>query len=662
MATTLDTPTILVVDDDDVLGRVLSRVLTREGRNLVQAGSVAEAERLAGEHPPSLALLDLSLPDGDGVELARTLRQRYPAVPMILMTAYPLRLREHPDLTGQFTRVLTKPLNLQELRQAVDQALAEVPLADAPLADVPATPVRSAAQSTQAVVPVGEPSRSPVPAERAALAAATSSEPVQPFRPARLAVTAVVLLALLAGVVGVWKGWIHLPGQGAGESVRTVIEEPAHAVELVEKQPNTVQVADDARRTLGMVKADGSDNVAVVGPPAQGRPLTLYGDTALDTTRLVPIRIRFAPAEVLDVQAREDPRSAAATGQSVRELRTGDTVAKDQKLATLLSADVGNKKNDLAAALIQLRLDEDLLKRTEEASKRGAIPEVQLLQARRAVQADQNDINRAESTLRAWRIPAEDIDAVREEAKQLEQRGVRQISEDKIKEWARVVVTSPIAGTILERSIAPGIIINDNTTNLFQVGNLDRLAVRVRAPEDELPRLWNLDEEGRRMTIQTAGAAPVKGLEGFIDDVGYLIDPNEHTALVRGHVPNPEHRLRAGQYVTATIQLPPPKNVVEVPSTAVVEQGKQSLVFVQPEAGRPRYTMLRVRVTRRFEKTVLVSSKLSPEEQTLSREDQELGLLPPRPLPPGSRVLLSGTLELRAALEDEQAKVQSENK
>src|SRR5438445_8938790 len=153
MSTLVETTPILVVDDDEVLGQVLSRVLTREGRTIISANSVGQALDLARRHKPRLALLDLCLPDGDGMELARKLQEEYPQIPLILMTAYPVRLREHPELTEHFTRVLTKPLNLQELRQAVDSALTDgTPLARSrgrslPVEVVSATP-REAVIST----------------------------------------------------------------------------------------------------------------------------------------------------------------------------------------------------------------------------------------------------------------------------------------------------------------------------------------------------------------------------------------------------------------------------------------------------------------------------------------------------------------------------------
>src|ERR1700736_3571581 len=90
MSTLVQTMPILVVDDDEVLGQVLTRALTREGRTIVPANSMAQALEAARRQRPRLALLDLCLPDGDGVELARKLQAEYPDLPLILMTAYPL--------------------------------------------------------------------------------------------------------------------------------------------------------------------------------------------------------------------------------------------------------------------------------------------------------------------------------------------------------------------------------------------------------------------------------------------------------------------------------------------------------------------------------------------------------------------------------------------
>ena len=126
--------------------------------------------------------------------------------------------------------------------------------------------------------------------------------------------------------------------------------------------------------------------------------------------------------------------------------------------------------------------------------------------------------------------------------------------------------------------------------------------------------------------MQKLGAPPI---QGPIEEIGYLIDPNQHTAVVKGYINNPEGALRAGQFVSATVNLPPPPDVVEVPLTALAEDGKQSCVFVQPDPDQPRYTMRRVQVTHRFEKTAYVRSSLKPAEMQPTPEEIAQGLQPP---------------------------------
>jgi cobalt-zinc-cadmium efflux system membrane fusion protein len=139
-------------------------------------------------------------------------------------------------------------------------------------------------------------------------------------------------------------------------------------------------------------------------------------------------------------------------------------------------------------------------------------------------------------------------------------------------------------------------------------------------------------------------------LAGSIDEIGYMIDPNQHTAVIKGFVENPGNRIRAGQYVTATVEIPPPADVVEIPADALVDDGLQSVVFVQPDPALQRFTMRRVHVTHRFERCVFVRTTALPKEEQLTAQEAEEGLLPKEPLRPGERVLLSGTVELKAAI------------
>lgn len=66
--------TVLIVDDELQVRRFLRAALGAAGYAIFEAGTIAEATALATAHNPDVILLDLGLPDGDGIALTRTLR------------------------------------------------------------------------------------------------------------------------------------------------------------------------------------------------------------------------------------------------------------------------------------------------------------------------------------------------------------------------------------------------------------------------------------------------------------------------------------------------------------------------------------------------------------------------------------------------------------
>jgi cobalt-zinc-cadmium efflux system membrane fusion protein len=476
----------------------------------------------------------------------------------------------------------------------------------------------------------------------------------------------VLLLLVVAG--GAWIGVLHIPGLSDEKAEEGDAPPKPLSVDLLDRPQYTLAVPVSVRDTLGLRK-DGKEQVAVAQPPTKGHPLVLPGSTALDPARLLRIRARFAPAEVVKIGQVRDRWQGRS---EFRELRSGDTVSRGDLLGVFYSVDVGNKKNDLYDAIIQLKLDEEILERAEAA--RGSVPEIYILNARRNVLGDRNAISRAENTLRAWNISQEEIDTVRREAEQadldtikLEKTKKTKKEKDRARDeakrkqldrWARVELKAPFDATIIERNVAEHEIVVDGTTNLFVLARVEQIAVIANAPEDDLPTLHKLTYPQRRWTVRTVGAPDDKGIEGPIDEIGYIIDPNQHTAVVKGYIANPGNRLRGGQFVTVTIDLPPPPDVVEIPMSAIVDDGKQCVVFIQPDPKRPHYTMRRVLVTHRFDSTAWVLSKLKPEQQVLKPEENEQGLLVPQPLHSGDRVILSGVLELKKEVEDREASKQ----
>ena len=148
--------------------------------------------------------------------------------------------------------------------------------------------------------------------------------------------------------------------------------------------------------------------------------------------------------------------------------------------------------------------------------------------------------------------------------------------------------------------------------------------VLASVPEDDLPALQELKDQTRnhvQWTVHTVGSKPI---EGLVDDIGYLIDPNQHTAVVRGHIPNPDGMLRAGQFVTAAVDRCLQGRGGSAVS-ALVEDGKDSIVFVQTDPKEPVYTMRRVEVANRFDRTAYVRMRTRHEETRGARQPETVG-------------------------------------
>jgi DNA-binding response OmpR family regulator len=77
---------ILIVDDEPAVADVLSFALRKGGFSVRVAGTLAEARRELQQWPPALLVLDLGLPDGDGLELCRELRARSGTLPVLVLT------------------------------------------------------------------------------------------------------------------------------------------------------------------------------------------------------------------------------------------------------------------------------------------------------------------------------------------------------------------------------------------------------------------------------------------------------------------------------------------------------------------------------------------------------------------------------------------------
>jgi DNA-binding NtrC family response regulator len=120
--------TLLVVDDDLLQARLIKGNLERPGRIAVEVAGSADAAlaRLAGG-PLDAVLTDLSMPEMDGIELVRRIRESDPLLPVIIMTAHATLERAVEGIRAGATDFLQKPVNVSALLTLVERAVAERP-------------------------------------------------------------------------------------------------------------------------------------------------------------------------------------------------------------------------------------------------------------------------------------------------------------------------------------------------------------------------------------------------------------------------------------------------------------------------------------------------------------------------------------------------------
>jgi signal transduction histidine kinase len=116
--------TLLIVDDNHDLAENLGEILEAAGYRVRLAKSCAEAE--AAERSFAVALVDVKLPDGDGIQLARQLKQRRPDSEVILLTGFATLESATAAVRSGAWAYLIKPCSPDALLLAVRQAILQV--------------------------------------------------------------------------------------------------------------------------------------------------------------------------------------------------------------------------------------------------------------------------------------------------------------------------------------------------------------------------------------------------------------------------------------------------------------------------------------------------------------------------------------------------------
>jgi len=121
---------VLVVDDDIAIRRVVATGLTARGYDVVEAATMTDGLAASAVGRPELIILDLGLPDGDGIDLCRRVRE-FSRAPIIVLSVETSDHRKIDALDAGADDFVTKPFSMPELLARIRAALRRVEQPDA---------------------------------------------------------------------------------------------------------------------------------------------------------------------------------------------------------------------------------------------------------------------------------------------------------------------------------------------------------------------------------------------------------------------------------------------------------------------------------------------------------------------------------------------------
>jgi two-component system, cell cycle response regulator DivK len=117
--------TILIVEDNEKNMKLVRDILQHHGHSVVEATTGSDGVRLALERRPDLVLMDIQLPDIDGITALRRIRedQALDAVPVLAVSASVMPDDQHKIVSSGFDAYLTKPISLKPFLATVARFL-----------------------------------------------------------------------------------------------------------------------------------------------------------------------------------------------------------------------------------------------------------------------------------------------------------------------------------------------------------------------------------------------------------------------------------------------------------------------------------------------------------------------------------------------------------
>lgn len=231
----------------------------------------------------------------------------------------------------------------------------------------------------------------------------------------------------------------------------------------------------------------------------------------------------------------------------------GDDVKQGDLLFTIDSPDLLQAESALLASAGVLELQTRTLSRVTQLLKAGGSAQKDIDQATSDKQTAEANFKAAKNAVRIFgKTDAE----------------VEQILADRHVD-STLLVPSPIAGRIITRNAAPGLLTQPgNAPAPFSVADISTMWMVANVIETDAPAY----KVGQEVEVRVP-AYPDAVFKGHVTTVGSMIDPTTHRQLVRSEIADPEHLLRPGMFASFVIQTGEPVRSVGVPADAVVREG-----------------------------------------------------------------------------------------
>jgi cobalt-zinc-cadmium efflux system membrane fusion protein len=247
----------------------------------------------------------------------------------------------------------------------------------------------------------------------------------------------------------------------------------------------------------------------------------------------------------------------------------GDKVRKGQPLATVDSSDFATAVSAYAKALATARTNRKIADADKDLVQHNGVSE-------REAQQAQTDAANAEA----------DRDAALQALVSLgvDPAAIKALQQGRPVSRIEGVIRAPVAGTVAEKLITPGQLLQAGTTACFTVADLSRVWVMAQISDSDIASVKPGD------AADVLSGAAQAGVPGRVDNVSAVVNPDTRSVIARVVVENPGDLLKKQMYVRVQIHSGQPHTGLLVPVSAVLRDD-ENLPFVyvlQPDGGFAR--------------------------------------------------------------------------